>query len=116
MLSHHVDEFSLVSAFFLFSVGCVNIFLGLVFRESAKARRSLSAWHDQYKDASDSVLPTSARAGSPTGPRPLVMSAAAWDKEHEAYGEGASRAGSLSSQKSGMRQAFASTRRAGGLE
>ena len=104
MLSHHVDEFSLVSAFFLFSVGCVNIFLGLVFRESAKTRRSLTAWHNQYKDASDSVLPTSARAGSPTGPRPLVMYAGGWDKEREAYGYGAdaSRAGSLSSQKSGM--------------
>ena len=97
MLFHHVDEFSLVSAFFLFSVGCLNIFLGLVFRESAKAGRSLSAWHNQYKDTSDSVLPTSARSGSPTGPRPLVMSAGGWDKEREAYGYGAdaSRAGSL---------------------
>ena len=100
VLSHHVDEFSLVSAFFLFSVGCVNILLGLIFRESAKARRALAAWHDRYKGAGD-VLPT-ARPKSPSGPRPLVMSAAAWDKEHEAYGEGASRAGSLSSQKSGM--------------
>ena len=101
MLFHHVDEFSLVSAFFLFSVGCLNIFLGLIFRESAKRRRSLTAWHDQYKDDQD-MLPTSVRVGSPTGPRPLVMSSAAWDKEREAYGSDASRSGSLSSQRSGM--------------
>ena len=96
-----MDEFSLVSAFFLFSLGCVNVLLGLVFRESVKWRRSPAAWHTQYDDSKPGLLPTSARSPG-HGPRPLVMSAAAWDKEHEAYGEGASRAGSLSSQKSGM--------------
>ena len=104
MLSHHVDEFSLVSAFFLFSLGCVNIFLGLIFRESAKWRRSLTSWREQDKNTKGGVLPTT------QGPRPLVMSPhgdTAWEKEREAYGGyGAggdtSRSGSLSSQKSGM--------------
>ncbi|KAH9997595.1 hypothetical protein BJV77DRAFT_1059012 [Russula vinacea] len=44
ILSHHVDEFTLVSAFFLFSVGCLNITLGLIFREQAKSKRSIRAW------------------------------------------------------------------------
>jgi hypothetical protein len=44
ILSHHVDGFTLVSAFFLFSVGCLNIMLGLIFREQAKSKRSIRAW------------------------------------------------------------------------
>ncbi len=103
VLSHHVDEFSLVSAFFLFSLGCVNILLGLIFRESAKWRRSLTSWREQDKDTKG-VLPTT------QAPRQLVMSpggsAGAWnEKEREAYGgygADASRSGSLSSQKNGM--------------
>ncbi|KAJ7706932.1 hypothetical protein B0H17DRAFT_856890, partial [Mycena rosella] len=43
ILSHHVDDFTLVSAFFLFSIGCLNMLLGLIFREGAKAKRSLRA-------------------------------------------------------------------------
>ena len=44
ILSHHVDDFTVVSAFFLFSVGCLNIMLGLIFREHAKSKRSIRAW------------------------------------------------------------------------
>ena len=54
ILSHHVDDFSLVSAFFLFSIGCLNIFLGLVFRESAKDKRSFTSWRSESR----TVLPT----------------------------------------------------------
>ncbi|KAJ6490723.1 hypothetical protein C8R47DRAFT_1177045 [Mycena vitilis] len=43
ILSHHVDDFTLVSAFFLFSIGCLNMLLGLIFREGAKSKRSLRA-------------------------------------------------------------------------
>ena len=104
VLSHHVDEFSLVSAFFLFSLGCVNILLGLIFRESVKWRRSITSWREQdkvtIKGGKGGILPTS------QVPRPLVMSSgsnAAWEKEREAYGGAdASRSGSMSSQKSGM--------------
>lgn len=81
MLSHHVDEFSLVSAFFLFSIACLNMFLGLVFRESAKPRRSLTAWRESNKE----VLPTS------TDP-------AVWLRGQSP----ASRSGSLMSTKSSM--------------
>jgi len=44
ILSHHVGKFTLVSAFFLFSVGCLNITFGLIFREHAKSKRSIRAW------------------------------------------------------------------------
>lgn len=54
ILSHFVDSFTLVSAFFLFSLGCLNILLGLIFRESAKIKRSLTSWKDHAKSA----LPT----------------------------------------------------------
>ncbi|KAJ6469038.1 hypothetical protein C8R47DRAFT_989710 [Mycena vitilis] len=54
ILSHHVDEFALVAAFFLFSIGCLNILAGLIFREGAKAKRSITSWRDHAKNA----LPT----------------------------------------------------------
>ncbi|KAJ7456886.1 hypothetical protein FB451DRAFT_597420 [Mycena latifolia] len=54
ILSHHVDEFSLVAAFFLFSIGCLNMLAGLIFRESAKAKRSITSWREHAKSA----LPT----------------------------------------------------------
>ncbi|KAK7048327.1 hypothetical protein R3P38DRAFT_2868684 [Favolaschia claudopus] len=54
ILSHHVDEFSLVAAFFLFAIGCLNILAGLLFRESAKLKRSITTWREH----SQNVLPT----------------------------------------------------------
>ncbi|KAJ3853508.1 hypothetical protein EV368DRAFT_64048 [Lentinula lateritia] len=54
ILSHHVDEFTLVSAFFLFSLGCLNMFIGLIFRESVKSKRSITSWRSESK----AVLPT----------------------------------------------------------
>ncbi|KAF9782539.1 hypothetical protein BJ322DRAFT_227536 [Thelephora terrestris] len=53
ILSHFVDDFALVSAFFLFSIGCLNILLGLVFGVKAKQKRSIRAWRSD----SDDVLP-----------------------------------------------------------
>ncbi|KAH8099626.1 hypothetical protein BXZ70DRAFT_894518 [Cristinia sonorae] len=49
ILSHHVDDFTLVAAFFLFSLGCVNMLLGLIFREGAKVKRSITSWKEQAK-------------------------------------------------------------------
>jgi hypothetical protein len=46
ILSHHADKLTLVAAFFLFSVGCLNMALGLVFREHAKSKRSIRAWRE----------------------------------------------------------------------
>lgn len=66
VLSHRVDEFALVSAFFLFSVGCLNMVVGLIWRESAKSKRSILSWREQKKDVLPSLkgsLPV--RAGSP---------------------------------------------------
>lgn len=49
ILSHHVDDFTLVAAFFLFALGCLNILLGLIFRERAKQRRSIMSWRAEAK-------------------------------------------------------------------
>lgn len=57
ILSHHCDDFTLVAAFFLFALGCVNMLLGLIFRESAKSKRSIRAW----RSGSASVLPVQAQ-------------------------------------------------------
>jgi len=54
ILSHHVDEFSLVAAFFLFALGCLNMLAGLIFRESAKSKRSITSWREHAKN----TLPT----------------------------------------------------------
>ncbi|CCM05121.1 uncharacterized protein FIBRA_07329 [Fibroporia radiculosa] len=54
ILSHYVDDFTLVAAFFLFSLGCLNMFLGLIFREKAKTRRLVLSWRAQAKG----ILPT----------------------------------------------------------
>ncbi|KIM48668.1 hypothetical protein M413DRAFT_437852 [Hebeloma cylindrosporum] len=54
ILSHHVDDFTLVSAFFLFALGCLNMLLGLIFRESAKPKRSITSWRAEAKG----ILPT----------------------------------------------------------
>lgn len=53
ILSHYVDDFTLVAAFFLFAIGCLNILLGLVFGVKVKQRRSICAWRSD----SDDVLP-----------------------------------------------------------
>ncbi|KAE9387040.1 hypothetical protein BT96DRAFT_968275 [Gymnopus androsaceus JB14] len=63
ILSHFVDDFTLVSAFFLFSLGCVNILVGLIFRQGAKSKRSLTSWREHAKSA----IPTHV-AGVPIAP------------------------------------------------
>ncbi|KAF8811275.1 hypothetical protein BYT27DRAFT_6462146 [Phlegmacium glaucopus] len=59
ILSHLVDDFTLISAFVLFAIGCLNMFLGLIFHESAKPKRSITAWRTR----GESVLPTSKDKG-----------------------------------------------------
>jgi hypothetical protein len=63
ILSHHVNSFTLVSAFFLFSLGCLNILVGLIFREKVKPRRSITAWKERAKD----VLPPPVLGGFEKG-------------------------------------------------
>ena len=92
-LSHHVPEFTLVAAFFVFAVGCVNILLGLIFRERAKRHRSVREWRDADRD----VLPTS---GTP--PRDLYMARSVSYANEKAGAPGAFRSGSLSSDKSSL--------------
>lgn len=59
VLSHHVTMFPLVTTFLLFSVGCLNILVGLMFREKVKERRNILGWRERRKD----VLPTVAPGG-----------------------------------------------------
>jgi hypothetical protein len=40
VLSHHVRKFAIVSGFFLFSIGCLNIAIGLILGVAAKKIRS----------------------------------------------------------------------------
>ncbi|KAH9943776.1 hypothetical protein B0H21DRAFT_779629 [Amylocystis lapponica] len=93
VLSHFVDEFALVAAFFLFALGCVNVFLGLVFRENAKRHRHLSRWHGRRRPAA------SALSRSVTGTTAVSVGWA--DEKGLGYSGGADAARS-GSQRSGM--------------
>ncbi|KAI0063324.1 hypothetical protein BV25DRAFT_1907100 [Artomyces pyxidatus] len=64
ILSHHVDDFALVSAFFLFVVGCLNIFFGLIFRQHAKSKRSITSWREQAKGVLPAPVQRAASAAS----------------------------------------------------
>lgn len=69
VLSHHVNHFTLGSAFFLFVVGCVNaIVVGLCLRERAKSKRAITSW----KEHSRNILPSVGQY-VPSGP-PTFMS------------------------------------------
>ncbi|KAJ7291493.1 hypothetical protein C8J57DRAFT_1008033, partial [Mycena rebaudengoi] len=37
---HHVDDLTLVAAFFFFSIGCLNMLFGLIFCKGAKTKHS----------------------------------------------------------------------------
>jgi hypothetical protein len=80
VLSQHTDDFTLVSAFFLFSIGCLNILLGLIFRDKAKTKRSILSWREDAK----SVLPKSSDS-FPTGPPSFISSTFSTDKAREEY-------------------------------
>jgi len=68
ILSHFVDDFALVTAFFLFSIGCLNILLGLIFGVKSKEKRSIRAWRSNPDD----VLPPVGEK-RPTFTRPLTL-------------------------------------------
>lgn len=70
ILSHHVNGFTLASAFFLFSIGCLNILIGLIFRESVKTKRSITSWKEHTKSVLPSVGPihTASTLSSPPPP------------------------------------------------
>jgi len=104
ILSHHTNPFTLVSAFFLFSIGCLNMLLGLIFRESAKAKRSILSWREQAK----AVLPinidkrpfngqppsfASSVFNSPAGGNKHMEEAATWKSGESGYGLGFGRQG-----------------------
>lgn len=92
VLSHRVEEFPLVSAFLVFSVGCLNILLGLIFREKVKAKRSIRAW----KEVDPEALPTSKMP-------PYHLTLPQQGVPSMGYNEkSAFRSGSLSSQKAGL--------------
>ncbi|KAK2465138.1 hypothetical protein APHAL10511_002830 [Amanita phalloides] len=68
VLSHYVDTFTLVSAFLVFSVGCLHILLGFIFGSSARAKRSVTSWRDQAEPPLPTYSPrfmTSGTLGSP---------------------------------------------------
>jgi hypothetical protein len=70
ILSHFVDDFTLVAAFFLFSLGCLNILLGLIFGVKARQKRSFRAWRS---DPDDVLPPVSEKRPEFTGPNSTFM-------------------------------------------
>lgn len=56
ILSHFVDDFTLVSAFSLFGLGCINILLGIIFSQSAKVKRSIRYWRGDIRSSSQDNL------------------------------------------------------------
>ena len=90
VLSHYVDTFTLVSAFFVFSVGCLHILLGFIFSSSARAKRSVTSWRDQVEPPLPSYTPGSATPRTLANPPSLV------------WGEKKAGSGSASPFKTGM--------------
>jgi len=45
--SHAVDDFPMVAAFLLFSIGCLNLILALIFGKAVKSHRSILSWRDR---------------------------------------------------------------------
>jgi len=45
--SHAVDDFPMVAAFLLFSIGCLNLILALVFGKAVKSHRSILSWRQR---------------------------------------------------------------------
>ncbi|GLB44151.1 hypothetical protein LshimejAT787_1600810 [Lyophyllum shimeji] len=95
ILSHRVDTFTLVAAFFLFSVGCLNILVGLIWRESAKAKRSITSWREHAKSA----LPTHV-AGVDV--RPMMSAAPSFVSNVWSGSDDKARASEAGSGKSGF--------------
>jgi len=70
ILSHHVDDYTLVAAFFLFAIGCLNMLFGLHYRgEKGKKARSIRLWREDRKGA----LPTDFDAKDLKGAQPVFM-------------------------------------------
>ncbi|KAI6028588.1 hypothetical protein F5J12DRAFT_806361 [Pisolithus orientalis] len=67
VLSQHVDDFTFVAAFFLFVVACLNMLLGLIFRESVKEKRIVLPSHlPPAADLNRSTTCTSAQSYAST--------------------------------------------------
>ncbi|KAF8559860.1 hypothetical protein OG21DRAFT_1503083 [Imleria badia] len=98
VLSQHVDDFTLVAAFFLFVIGCLNMLLGLIFRESAKQRRSIRAWRAGPQDTLPTHLPPAAnlnRSATSSSGQSFTSSTVYEEKGPDEFGaiRNASRAG-----------------------
>lgn len=96
VLSHYVHTFTLVSAFLVFSVGCLHILLGFIFSSSARAKRSVTSWRDQVDPPLPSYTPGSATPRTLANPPSLV-----WGEKKAGSGTPPG-AGSSSPFKTGM--------------
>ncbi|KIM62037.1 hypothetical protein SCLCIDRAFT_1215375 [Scleroderma citrinum Foug A] len=94
VLSQHVDDFAFVAAFLLFVVGCMNMLLGLIFRESAKDRRSITSWRDGNNDVLPTHLPPAAnlnRSGTASSAQSYMSSTVCDEKARDLAEFGAAR-------------------------
>lgn len=97
VLSQHVDDFTLVAAFFLFVIGCLNMLLGLIFRESAKQRRSIKAWRAGPQDTLPTHLPPATnlnRSATSTSGQSCTSSTVYEEKDRDLPEFGAARSAS----------------------
>lgn len=68
VLSHHVDTFAMVAAFFLLSIGFLNLICALFFGKAVKSHRSLTWWRQK-----DTLPRTASDLAHMAGvPRPIV--------------------------------------------
>jgi hypothetical protein len=98
ILSHHVDTFALVAAFFLFALGCLNALLGLIWRERAKPKLALAAWRDAAPPPSE--LPTHVR--TPAYPDSRLARTLSARSDTEKADVGAVAAGQVPANRAGL--------------
>jgi len=106
VLSHHVDVFALVAAFFLFSVACLNMLVGLIFREKAKDKRAINpATSDLPTIKSLKPMMTGSSRGFPAGFTNVTKTQSTYSSDSmeknpaPAYGAQAAGAFGLASEK-----------------
>jgi len=80
--SHAVHDFPMVAAFLLFSVGCLNLILALVFGKAIRSHRSILSWRER------DILPrTSADLARAASQSQKTYGSPAWSAASEIFNE-----------------------------
>jgi len=88
--SHAVDDFPMVAAFLLFSIGCLNLILALIFGKAVKSHRSILSWRDRDvlpKTSADLARAASQKThGSPWSEHSAIFNEKSHDRQPSADG------------------------------